>query len=206
MEDTKNSNPAPDEVAAPVSENIEEKVNPETPATETPETVQVTAAPVTKEPPTLEKIESEVQTIVEKIVTNMGIKSIVRTRFTDDSYYTNIRSRNSDGLLIGKRGMTALSIQSVVNQIMRHRYPTVYIDVFVDVSGYRKRHENFLRKKALAVAKVVTETKLDMALDILTEREYRMVEKELAPLGTVRVHAIGSGFRKTVIVSLLQSS
>ncbi|MEO0075147.1 MAG: hypothetical protein ABIK31_03435 [candidate division WOR-3 bacterium] len=151
---------------------------------------------------TPEKIESEANQIVEKIVTLMGIKVQARSKLLEDgTYYVNLRTRRSDGLLIGRRGSTILAIQSVANQIMKHRYPNKPIEVFVDVSGYRKKHETFLKKKALAVAKIVADTKKDMALDLLTDKELRMVEAELAPLGTVRVHAIGTGARKTVIIS-----
>jgi spoIIIJ-associated protein len=206
MEETKDNVHGDNKITEPAPETNEAPVSPEIPAAAEIAGTQEVTAPIPTEPLTPEKIESEVQTIVENIVAYMGIRSMVRCKYTEDIYYTNIRSRGSDGLLIGKRGMTAQSIQSLVNQIMRHRHPDMYIDVFVDISGYRKRHENFLKKKALAVAKVVEQTKRDMALDILTEREFKMVEKELTPLGTVRIHAIGSGFRKTVIISPLSIS
>lgn len=156
------------------------------------------------QPVTTEKLENEIQDLISNIISLMGIKVMVRTKFTEESYYyANLRTRNADGLLIGRRGLTIQSIQAVVNQIMKHRYPDMLIDVFVDVSGYRKRRENFLKKKALAVAKIVVDTKREMALDILTEKEFRMIEHELAPLGTVRVYTVGSGSRRTVVIAPL---
>lgn len=202
MEDTKNINPDQ-------TRSIEEKVEPQPskngygpPKTDNGYQQEAAAPP---ELVTSEKIKSDVQSVVKHILALMEIRTMVRINATEEDYYyyVNIRSRNADSLLIGKRGITALSIQVMVNQIMRHRYPNLPIDVFVDVSGYRKRHENFLLKKALAIAKVVVDTKRDMALDILTEKEFGMVEKELVPLGTVRVHAIGTGPRKTVIIAPL---
>jgi spoIIIJ-associated protein len=193
MEDTKNIGPNAENV-------IEDPLKIEAPQVAESENKEGVTPP---EPITPEKIEREVQTVIENIVTFMGIKAMVRAKNTEEGYYANIRSRNADGLLIGKKGMTIVSIQSMVNQIMRHRYPDMHIDVFVDVSGYRKRREAFLKKKALAVAKVVVETKRDMALDILTEREFRMVSKELVPLGTVRVYSIGQTSKKTVIIAPL---
>ena len=185
-----------------------EKPNIETPQPETlPEpavAAEIKPEPQPPEPPTPEKLGAEISVITDKMIGLIGIRAQVRTNVNEDgSYYVNVRSRNSDGLLIGKRGMTIVSVQAIVNQIMKHRYPTLPIDIFIDVSGYRKRGENFLKKKALAVAKIVFETKRDMALDILTEREFRMVENELAPLGTVRVYGIGSGSKRTVIIAPL---
>ncbi len=186
-----------------------EKPNIETPKPETSPEPVVTSEikpepPQPPAPPTPEKLEVEIAATTDKIISLMGIRVQVRTKINEDgSYYVNVRSRSSDGLLIGKRGMTIVSVQAMVNQIMKHRYPTLPIDIFIDVSGYRKRAENFLKKKALAVAKIVFETKRDMALDILTEREFRMVENELAPLGTVRVYGIGGGSKRTVIIAPL---
>jgi hypothetical protein len=42
-----------------------------------------------------------------------------------------------------------------------------------------------------------------MALDMLTEREFRMVEKEVIPLGTVRIYGVGSGSKRTVVIAPL---
>lgn len=145
-------------------------------------------------------LEQEIGTVVKTIIELMGIRVQVKVSLMEDRYYVNVRSRSSDGLLIGRRGSTIQAIQAITNQIIKHRFPEAQ-DIFVDVSGYRMRRENFLKKKALAVAKIVSDTKREMALDILTERELRMVEKELAPLGTVKVYSIGSGNKRTVVIA-----
>jgi len=212
MEDTKNVDSGADEIEKGTSQNIPEGITHNIDDSQTsptqPEAI-VPSEPAVKEEITQaelitpEKLENEIQDLISNIIELMGIKGMVRTKLLEDSYYSNLRTRGADGLLIGKRGLTIISIQAIVNQIMRHRYPNISIDVFVDVAGYRKRRENFLKKKALAVATVVAETKRDMALDILTEREYRMVERELAPLGTVRVYQVGSGPKRTVVIGTL---
>lgn len=209
MEETKNINNEPSVNSSSKSEEVikseqpvvdENKVPVETGA----ETAQPTTTEAKQETPTSEKLENEIAEIADKIVSLMGIRASVRVKVQEDgSFYVNLRSRNSDGLLIGNRGMTIVSIQSMVNQIMKHRYPTSAIDVFVDVSGYRRRRENFLKKKALAVAKIVVDTHREMALDILTEREFRMIEKEIVPLGTVRIYGVGSGSKRTVVIAPL---
>jgi spoIIIJ-associated protein len=211
MEDTKNLNDDGQKIEQAQESLPEPAPESETPVTDAQPDISQTE-PVTEpeikapEPVTPEKIEAETEQVVEKLVNLMGIRSQARTKLLEDgTYYVNLRTRHSDGLLIGRRGMTIISIQALANQIMKHRYPTMPIDIFVDVSGYRKKHENFLKKKALAVAKIVAETNRDMALDLLTEKEFRMVQSELAPLGTVRVHAIGSGPKKTVIIAPITS-
>lgn len=195
-DDTKNEEEIKSEQSGVTQDNAAPEVSAESGTQITTEANQET--------PTNEKLENEIAEIANKIVALIGIRASVRAKVQEDgSFYVNLRSRNSDGLLIGKRGMTIIAIQSIVNQIMKHRYPTLTIDVFVDVSGYRKRRENFLKKKALAVAKIVVDTHREMALDILTEREFRMIEKEIIPLGTVRIYGVGSGSKRTVVIAPL---
>ena len=73
--------------------------------------------------------------------------------------------------------------------------------LMVDVSGYRMRRENFLCKKATAIARIVLETGREMALDLLNDREFESVEKTLATLTDVKVYSVGSGIRKNVIIA-----
>jgi spoIIIJ-associated protein len=158
-----------------------------------------------QKPSEAEELLEEIRLTVQDLVTLMGIK--VRTQgkiLEDGTYYINVRSRRSDGLLIGHKGSTVLAIQALVTQIFKHRYPDRTVNIFIDIAGYRKRQENFLKKKALAVAKIVSETKREMALDILTDKEFQMVEAELQSLGTVRVYTIGTGKKKTVIIAPLE--
>lgn len=78
-----------------------------------------------------------------------------------------------------------------------NRLPTI----IVDVGGYKQRRENFLRKKALAIAKIVLDTGREMALDPLTDKERKIVAQALSEMKTVRHYTIGSGYRKNVIIA-----
>lgn len=204
MEDTKNIDQTP--ASNEVKPEVEKKPDTSQPeiSAQTEPSVETAAPAQPLEPPTPEKLENEISNLVDRLITLIGIRTQVRAEVQPDgSFYVNLRSRN-DGLLIGKRGMTIISIQALVNQIIKHRYPTMPVDIFVDVGGYRKRRENFLKKKAQAVARIVLDNKREMALDMLSEREFRMVENELLPLGTVRVYAVGSsGSKRTVVIAPL---
>ena len=66
----------------------------------------------------------------------------------------------------------------------------------VDVGGYRLRRESFLSKKAEAVARIVLETRREMSLDLLTEKEMEIIVEHLRghPRGP---GLFGSGRRQT---------
>jgi spoIIIJ-associated protein len=135
-----------------------------------------------------------------RIIEYCGFRGKVELKPGKDGYYANIRTRSSDGLLIGRRGETLRALQYLVRAILKRRYLDLP-RVVVDVGGYRMRRENFLRKKALAIARIVLETKREMALDPMTEREQGVVEEVLAQVSGVRSYTIGVGLRRNVIVA-----
>jgi spoIIIJ-associated protein len=152
--------------------------------------------------PTLTEAEL-VHRVLTDILHRIGFRARVEFEKRADGYYANIRSRQSTGLLIGHRGNTLRSLQYLVRLIVRQTYPDVPM-VTVDVSGYRVRRENFLRRKATAIARIVMETRREMALDLLTEKEMELVRDALRVEPGIRVHALGTGTRRNVIIAPVQ--
>lgn len=161
----------------------------------------ITTEPEPEPPPPPPSEPEMVRQVLHDIVRHIGIRARIEVeRQPDDSYYANIKARHSNGLLIGHRGSTLRAIQYLVRLIVKQTYPDVPM-VMVDVSGYRVRRENFLRKKATAVARIVMETGREMALDLLTEKEMETVQDELGSMPEVRVYALGTGTRRNVIIA-----
>ncbi len=149
---------------------------------------------------TLDQLAAEIEEVIRKLLNFIGVKAKIEIKKTNLGYYANIKSRYSNGLLIGRRGITLKSIQYLTRVIVQRKYEDMP-GLMVDVSGYRLRRENFLCKKALAVAKIVIETGREMALDLLNDRERESVEKALASLPEVKVYVVGSGMKKNVIIA-----
>ncbi|MBM3314688.1 hypothetical protein FJY71_02435 [candidate division WOR-3 bacterium] len=84
--------------------------------------------------------------------------------------------------------------------IVRRSFPDVPA-ITVDVGGYRERRDSFLCKKGLAVARIVIETGREMAVDLLTESEMTTIHDALLSLPEVRVYAVGTGPRRTVVIA-----
>lgn len=145
-------------------------------------------------------VGSAITETLQGILDRAGIKGKLELQKEPDGYYVNIHTRASDGLLIGKRGETLRSLQYLVKIIVRRRFGEVS-RITLDVGGYRMRRENFLRKKAVAIARIVLETRREMALDPLTDKEREAVEQALTAVPGVRTYTIGSGVRKNVIVA-----
>jgi len=152
----------------------------------------------------LDQLAVEIEGVIRDLLNFIGVKAKIEVKKTDEGYYANIKSRYSNGLLIGRRGMTLKSIQYLTRVIVQRKYEEMP-GLMVDVSGYRMRRENFLCKKATAIARIVLETGREMALDQLNDREFESVERALASLPDVKVYPVGSGIRKTIIIAPIKA-
>lgn len=88
----------------------------------------------------------------------------------------------------------------IVQAILQRRHSKMPA-IIIDVGGYKQRRENFLRKKAMAIAKVVQDTGREMMFDPLTDKERKIVEQVIVTLEGVRSYTIGTGYRKNVIIA-----
>jgi len=165
-----------------------------------PATPTAAVAPGTPSPESGDPVAREIETVVRTLLELTGIRSRVDVEKAGQEYYANIRPQISKGLLIGRRGGTLKSIQYLTRLIIKRHYPDVP-PIMVDVGGYRSRRESFLCKKAEAVARIVIETKREMALDPLTDKERIMVEEHLKIIPEVRVYAIATGSKQNVIIA-----
>ncbi len=145
------------------------------------------------------EIERIVQ-VIQTIIGYLGIRAGVEVSRDAEGYVANIKTKRASAILIGRRGSTLKALQHLVRTLVHREFPDVP-PILVDVAGYRQRRENFLRKKALAVAKIVTETGREMALDFLTEKEMATVQDALKEMPQVRVYAVGSGPRRNCIIA-----
>ncbi len=128
-----------------------------------------------------------------------GFKPTINITKDDKGFYLNIKTRHADAILIGKKGETLWALQYIITRLMKRFHPN--LKVLVDVSGYRMRRTNFLKKKAEAIARIVLQTGREMALDPLTKREKQIVESKLSEIKGVKIYSIGKGASTNVIIA-----
>jgi spoIIIJ-associated protein len=133
------------------------------------------------------------------ILTSCGFKPTISVTKDDRGLYLNIKTRHTDAILIGKKGETLWSLQYLISRLMKRFHPN--LKILVDVGSYRMRRNNFLKKKAEAIARIVLQTGREMALDPLTRREQQIVEAKLSEIKGVKIYSIGKGVSKNVIIA-----
>jgi spoIIIJ-associated protein len=138
------------------------------------------------------------------ILTACGFKTIITVTKDDQGFYVNIKTRHADSLLIGKRGETLWSLQYLISRLAKRYYSNIRI--LIDVNGYRIRRNNFLKKKAEAVAHVVLETGREMALDAMTKREEKIVMMRLVEIKGIKIYTIGKGVNRNIVIAPLSGA
>ncbi|MBE0432510.1 Jag N-terminal domain-containing protein [candidate division WOR-3 bacterium] len=133
------------------------------------------------------------------ILESCGFKPNLNITKDDKGLYLNIKTRHADAILIGKKGETLWALQYIITRLMKRFHPN--LKILVDVSGYRMRRTNFLKKKAEAIAQIVLQTGREMALEPLTKREKQIVESKLSEIKGVKVYSIGKGASMNVIIA-----
>jgi spoIIIJ-associated protein len=133
------------------------------------------------------------------MLTSCGFKPTISVTKDDRGLYLNIKTKHTDAILIGKKGETLWSLQYLISRLMKRFHPN--LKILVDVGSYRMRRNNFLKKKAEAIARIVLQTGREMALDPLTRREQQVVEGTLKEIKGVKLYTIGKGVSKNVIIA-----
>lgn len=105
------------------------------------------------------------------------------------------------GILIGRRGMTMSSLQYVLNLSVSRRFKSS-APFQVDVEGYRRRREDWLRDLAFRMAERVRATGRSITLEPMPANERRIVHLALAKDPTVGTASIGEGERRKVAISV----
>ncbi len=148
---------------------------------------------------TIKEPHQHLSELARFILTSCGFKPNITVTKDDKGLYLNIKTKRTDAILIGKKGETLWSLQYLISRLMKRFHPN--LKILVDVGGYRMRRNNFLKKKAEAIAHIVLQTGREMALDPLTKKEQQVVETRLAEMKGVKIYTIGKGVSKNVIIA-----
>ncbi|MBD3367228.1 MAG: KH domain-containing protein [Candidatus Eisenbacteria bacterium] len=140
----------------------------------------------------------------EEVVTNMlrlmQISNQLHVTETKKSLVLDIETAGSDGLLIGKGGQTLSALEYLVNRILQRRgrrSPRVVLDV----SGYKRQREDFLKNKALSLADEVKSAGQKVTTEPLDAADRKIVHETLRSDPAIETKSVGHGRVKSVVLS-----
>jgi spoIIIJ-associated protein len=145
------------------------------------------------------------ETVVAKLINHLGMKAKVSAHYdensTDDRRVINLDVRGDDlSALIGKRAETLNAFQYIASLIVG-KETQQWVQIIMDVEGYRSRREKQVRQIAQRMAEQVVKTGRRAALEPMPPNERRAIHIELRNHPEVTTESTGDEpHRKVVIV------
>lgn len=150
---------------------------------------------------------SEVAELGKEILTNMlkglGIDGNIETKIREKSITYGIHSENNS-LLIGKKGHILESIQVFVRQAIYTKLD-LYVNIIVDVEGYKQKQNYFLEKNVKKIAREVTLSKSEVKLDPMNSYERKIVHDALSGFKYIRSESVGVEPNRCVVIKYCET-
>jgi len=168
--------------------------------------------PVEKTPVVAEKVKNHdhdpildtTESIVSRLIHHLGMKAQVSAHFdessTDDRRTIQVDVRGDDlSALIGRQAETLNAFQYVASLIVG-KETQQWVQLVVDVEGYRSRREKQVRQIALRMVDQVIKTGRKAALEPMTASERRAIHIELRDHPAVTTESTGEEPHRKVII------
>lgn len=117
----------------------------------------------------------------------------------NEAVKVDIKSEEELGLIIGKRGETLLSIQSVLGMMVRQK-TSEWVRIIVNVGDWREKEEQYLENLAMQTADRAKDTGEAQELYNLSSSQRRIVHMVLAKVDDVKTESLGEGKGRYLIV------
>ena len=118
----------------------------------------------------------------------------------ESKVYVELESKNSSGLVIGRKGKTLESLQFMVNLIVNHKTGSDK-KIILDIESYRAKRERALRKMSKDIAFKVIKTGKPWTLEPMNPFERRLIHLTLQNDSRVTTKSEGQGiYRKVTIM------
>ena len=136
--------------------------------------------------------------VLKELLSSLDINANIETMIRDGKIKYQLHSKNNS-LLIGKNGHILDSIQTYVRQAI-FTAVDIYINVSVDVEGYKEKQNYFLEKKVKKIAKDVLKTKVDVKLDPMNSYERKIDHEALQNFKFIITESEGEDPNRCVVI------
>jgi spoIIIJ-associated protein len=140
--------------------------------------------------------------VVRELLRHMGVQAQVVVQESDQGEVspTVLDVTGDDlGILIGRQGETLRDLQYVARLIVSRKLQR-WVNIVVDVGGYKRRREKILTELAGRMAERVVAEGKPVTLEPMPAHERRIVHMALRDHDLVRTESIGEGRRRKVVI------
>lgn len=150
-----------------------------------------------------EEVSKVAVAVLGDLLRHMGIQAtvVVREPSDDRSMPVVLDVQGDDlGILIGRQGDTLRDLQYITRLIASRKLQR-WVNVVVDVAGYKKRRERVLTELAERMAERVIADGRPLSLEPMPAHERRIVHIALRDHEQVTTESTGEGQRRKVVIS-----
>lgn len=141
--------------------------------------------------------------IIRELLSSLGINSNIETKVRDGQIKYQLHSQNNS-VLIGKNGHILDSIQTYVRQAVLNTLD-LYVNITVDVEGYKEKQNYFLEKRVKKIARDVTLSKVDVKLDPMNSYERKVVHSALQGFKYIKTESEGEEPNRCVVIKYVEN-
>jgi len=183
----KNSNTSQPEISTPAKSSIKKQSEERSPNVEQDDVLDLT-----------ERVVSE---LLHKMKVTAQVSAHQGDMDEDGRQPINVDIRGSDlGILIGRKAEILNALQYIVNLIVSKKMEH-WVQVIVDVEGYRIRRENQIKQMATRMAEQAIKSGKRQILEPMNAAERRLVHLELRNYPDVVTQSIGEDPSRKVTIS-----
>ena len=147
---------------------------------------------------TYNNLKEELKEFLTNLLLNMGIKATLEAKLRENQIVINMNSNNNP-ILIGKNGQTLKALETIVRQYVLKEFKTCPV-ICLDVEGYRIKQEKRIERLAKNIAREVSRTKTEVALENMNSYERRIVHNILTDNKYVYTESIGEEPNRHVVI------
>ncbi len=146
------------------------------------------------------ELAAEVRTLVEQIVTGIGVSG--RLDMQEDDETITVTCAGPDlGMLIGRHGQTIDAIQYLANAIVYRSHPDDRKEVVIDAAGYRARRRASLEALAVRSAQRAAQIGEPVELEPMTAVERKVVHIRLKEFPGVETSSEGTEPNRFIVIT-----
>jgi len=147
------------------------------------------------------KNEKILKEVTDELLSLMSTKATAEVSFDKENncYTVNINGGDETGLLIGKKGETLLSIQTILGILLKQKTGE-WERVTVNVGDYLEKEEEYLKNLAESAAARAKETGDPQNLYNLKPNQRRIIHMVLAEEKDIATESVGEGEERYLVV------
>lgn len=140
------------------------------------------------------KIEAFIKQFLELIDNTFKYEVFIE----DSNIIVNLNGENS-GVLIGYRGDTLNSLQTILNSIANTNIDA-RVRVHLNIDNYKEKREKSLEELAIKVSKTVLRTNKSITLEPMNAYERKIIHSKLQDFNNIKTHSIGEDPNRRIVI------